>query len=128
AGLSVHSLPPAAAPPRLQPASASEPRLRALADAPQLPEECPMRATVLTRYGDVDGLEIRTVEDPRPKAGEVKLRVTAASLNAIDLKLASGVLKEFFPLKLPAILGFDASGEVAELGEGATGLSTGDRV
>jgi NADPH:quinone reductase-like Zn-dependent oxidoreductase len=87
-----------------------------------------MRAAVLTHYGDVDALEIRSVEDLRPKAGEVKLRVTAASLNAIDLKLLSGVLKEFFPLKLPAILGFDASGEVVELGEGATGFKTGDRV
>ena len=87
-----------------------------------------MRAALLTRYGDVDGLELRDVEEPRPKPGEVKLRITASSLNALDVKLLSGALKDWFPLKLPAILGFDASGEVVELGEGVSGLAVGDRV
>ncbi|HVP60515.1 MAG TPA: NADP-dependent oxidoreductase [Myxococcaceae bacterium] len=87
-----------------------------------------MRAAVLTRYGDVDALELREVDEPRPKPGEVKLRITASSLNAIDLKLMSGALKDWFPLKLPAILGFDASGVVTELGGGVSSLAIGDQV
>ena len=69
-----------------------------------------------------------TCEEPRPGAGEVKLRIAASSLNAIDLKLIAGALKAWFPLKLPAILGFDASGEVVELAGGVSGLAVGDRV
>jgi NADPH:quinone reductase-like Zn-dependent oxidoreductase len=87
-----------------------------------------MRAAVLTRYGDVDGLEIRDLPEPRPGPGEVKLRIAASSLNAIDLKLITGALKDWFPLKLPAILGFDASGEVLELGPGVAGFEVGDKV
>jgi len=87
-----------------------------------------MRAAVLTRYGDVDGLEIHDLPEPRPGPGEVKLRIVASSLNAIDLKLITGALKDWFPLKLPAILGFDASGEVLELGPGVAGVEVGDRV
>ncbi len=87
-----------------------------------------MRAAVLTRYGDVDGLELRDVDEPRPRPGEVKLRVAASSLNALDVKLVTGSLQAWFPLKLPAILGFDASGEVVELGEGVSGLTVGDPV
>ena len=87
-----------------------------------------MRAALLTRYGDVDGLEIGDVEAPRPKPGEVKLRIAASSLNALDLKLIGGGLQAWFPLKLPAILGFDASGEVVALGDGVSDLAVGERV
>lgn len=87
-----------------------------------------MRAAVLTRYGEVDALELRDVAEPRPGPGEVKIRIAASSLNALDLKLIGGALKAWFPLELPAILGFDASGEVVELGAGVSGLGTGDRV
>jgi NADPH:quinone reductase-like Zn-dependent oxidoreductase len=87
-----------------------------------------MKAAVLTRYGDVDALELREVEDPHPKSAEVKVHVAASSLNALDLKILSGAVKEWFPQKFPSILGFDASGEVVELGAGVSGLSIGDRV
>lgn len=87
-----------------------------------------MRAAVLTRYGDVEALELRNIDEPRAGAGEVKLRITASSLNALDLKLLTGALKDWFPLKLPAILGFDASGEVVEVGPGASGFQVGDTV
>jgi NADPH:quinone reductase-like Zn-dependent oxidoreductase len=87
-----------------------------------------MRAAVLTRYGNVEGLEVRNIDEPRAGAGEVKLRIAASSLNAMDLKLVTGVLKDWFPLQLPAVLGFDASGEVVELGPGASGFRVGDAV
>jgi len=87
-----------------------------------------MRAAVLTRYGDLEGLEVRTIDEPRAGAGEVKLRIAASSLNALDLKLVTGALKQWFPLQLPAVLGFDASGEVVEMGPGASGFQVGDSV
>jgi len=87
-----------------------------------------MRAAVLSRYGDVEGLEIRDVPEPSAGPGKLKVRVAASSLNPLDLKLLSGSLKAWFPLELPAILGFDAAGEVVELGPGVSGFRVGDKV
>ena len=87
-----------------------------------------MRAAVLTRYGDVDGLEVRDVPEPSVGPGKLKVRIAASSLNALDVKLLSGNLRQWFPLELPAILGFDAAGEVVELGPGVSGFRVGDKV
>jgi len=87
-----------------------------------------VKAILLTRYGGVDGLELREVNEPRPGRGEVRVKVAAASVNPVDWKLRSGALKAWMPLELPAVLGRDASGEVAELGPGVTALKRGDRV
>jgi len=87
-----------------------------------------MKAAVLTRYGDVDALELRDVPEPRPGKGSVKIRIAASSLNPIDWKVRSGSVKAWFPVQFPAILGFDASGEVVELGPEVSGFSVGDRV
>lgn len=46
-----------------------------------------MRAIVVTAYGDVDKLEVRNVPEPSAGADEVKVRVTASSVNPIDWKL-----------------------------------------
>jgi NADPH:quinone reductase-like Zn-dependent oxidoreductase len=79
-----------------------------------------MRAVFLTGYGGVDNLELRDVPEPIAGRGELKVRVIAASVNPIDLKLRSGAVRQWAPLELPAILGRDASGEVA-LVTGAVG-------
>jgi NADPH:quinone reductase-like Zn-dependent oxidoreductase len=87
-----------------------------------------MKAIVLKAYGDVDQLSYEEVERPRPVSGEVLVRIAAASLNPIDWKLRSGAMKQFFPLELPTILGYDLAGEVAELGAGVTAFKVGQRV
>ncbi|QSQ16018.1 NADP-dependent oxidoreductase [Myxococcus landrumensis] len=87
-----------------------------------------MKAIVLTGYGDVDCLELRDMPEPHPAAGEIRVRVAAASINPIDWKMRRGDVKNLFPLKLPAILGRDVSGEVVEVGPGVTAFKVGDRV
>lgn len=87
-----------------------------------------MKAIVLTGYGDVDCLELRDVPEPHPTAGELKVRVAAASINPIDWKIRRGDMKSVLALKLPAMTGRDVSGEVVEVGPGATGFKVGDRV
>jgi NADPH:quinone reductase-like Zn-dependent oxidoreductase len=87
-----------------------------------------MRAAVLARYGDVNGLEVRDVPEPAVGPGKVKVRIAAASVNPLDVKLVSGALKTWFPLELPAILGFDGSGEVVAVGSGVSGFRVGDPV
>jgi len=87
-----------------------------------------MKAVVLTRYGDNDALEVRQFPEPQPGPGAVKIRIAASSLNPIDWKVRSGAVKSWFPVEFPAILGFDGSGEVVELGPNASGFAVGDRV
>lgn len=87
-----------------------------------------MKAIVMKDYGDVDTLELAEVEEPRPGAGELKVRVVVAGINPVDWKLRSGALRSRMPLELPAILGRDVAGEVVELGAGVTAFEPGDRV
>jgi NADPH:quinone reductase-like Zn-dependent oxidoreductase len=87
-----------------------------------------MRAIVVTGYGDVDKLEVRNVPEPSAAPGEVKVRVTASSVNPIDWKLRSGVYRQKSPLEFPAILGRDASGEVVAVGTGVRSIRVGDKV
>lgn len=73
----------------------------------------------------LDALRIAELPRPTPGAGEVLVRLRAASLNYVDLAVATGA----FPVpSLPLIPVADGAGEVAEIGPGATGLTEGDRV
>ena len=87
-----------------------------------------MKAIVLTGYGDVDRLEMREVPEPRAAAGELKVRMSASSVNAVDWKIRRGDMKAWMPVEFPHILGRDTSGEVVEVGSQSTGFKVGDRV
>jgi NADPH:quinone reductase-like Zn-dependent oxidoreductase len=87
-----------------------------------------MKAVVLHEYGSPSKLKYEDVDDPVAGAGEVLVRVAAASVNPVDYKMRSGAMKEIFPVEFPAILGFDLSGTVRAMGEGVTGFKPGDRV
>ncbi|UFP96336.1 quinone oxidoreductase family protein [Gloeobacter morelensis] len=85
-----------------------------------------MRAIVMHRRGDCNVLSYETVETPRPAAGEVLVRVHAATVNRIDLYLRAG--KSLLAKELPHILGADLAGEIVELGPRVTGWQVGERV
>jgi NADPH:quinone reductase-like Zn-dependent oxidoreductase len=72
--------------------------------------------------------QIREVETPAPAAGEVRVRVRAASVNGFDLGVASGAVLEFMPHRFPLVVGKDFAGEVDALGAGVEGFEVGDRV
>jgi NADPH2:quinone reductase len=83
-----------------------------------------MRATRLTRTGGPEVLEYAEVQVPDPGPGQVLVRVAAAGVNFIDTYFRSGV----YPRPLPAVLGSEGAGTVAEIGEGVSGLAAGDHV
>ncbi len=87
-----------------------------------------MKAVVLRAYGDTDQLHYEEVPTPEPKAGEVLVKVRSTSVNPIDYKLRSGVMKDMWPLELPAILGNDVAGRVEKLGTGVTAFDVGQNV
>jgi NADPH:quinone reductase-like Zn-dependent oxidoreductase len=87
-----------------------------------------MKAVLLHEYGGADQLRYEDAPTPEPGPGEVLVRVISTSVNPIDYKLRSGMLKERMPLDLPAILGRDVAGEVAKVGAGVTKFKSGDKV
>lgn len=89
-----------------------------------------MRAAVYRRYG-ADNLRIEEVAKPVPKAGEVLLRVFAASVNSWDWDQLAGTPqgRVFNPLRpWNPILGADVSGRVEAVGAGVTRFGPGDAV
>ena len=87
-----------------------------------------MKAVVLHEYGGPDQLKYEDWDDPKAGDGQILIQVTAAGVNPIDWKIRSGVMKDFMPLKLPAILGYDYSGVVRSVGKGVEGYAEGDKV
>ena len=86
-----------------------------------------MRALVVeTLAPDFAGCAIRDVPTPTPGPGEVLVAVKAASVNFPDLLMTRGEYQ--FKPPLPFTPGLDLAGEVAALGEGATGWKIGDAV
>jgi alcohol dehydrogenase len=72
-------------------------------------------------------LELRELAPPPPPGpDEVQVRVRAMALNHIDVWGFRGMA--FAKRKFPLVVGAEAAGEVAAVGAGVTGLSTGERV
>jgi NADPH:quinone reductase-like Zn-dependent oxidoreductase len=87
-----------------------------------------MKAAVLHEYGPPSNLKYEDFPDPKPGEGEVLVRVSAASINPVDLKMRSGAAKDRFPVEFPSPIGRDVAGVVREVGEGVTNFIAGDRV
>lgn len=87
-----------------------------------------MKAAAIHEYGDAGVFEITQLPKPEPGAGEVLIKVAYAGVNPADWKFREGYNQQFFPLEFPFVLGFDASGVVVGLGEGASRFAVGDRV
>ncbi len=85
-----------------------------------------MKAAVIHRFGDSDELRLEEISTPEPKPGHVVIKVLAAGVNRLDYYLREGSVVPDFPF--PHILGSDAAGEIAALGEGVTGFELGQRV
>jgi NADPH:quinone reductase-like Zn-dependent oxidoreductase len=87
-----------------------------------------MKAIVIHQYGGPEVLKYEDHADPVAGAGEVVIRVAAASINPIDLFQRAGLVKDFMPVTFPGILGRDLAGTIVSLGAGVDGLAIGDKV
>ncbi len=89
---------------------------------PTIPET--MRAAVLRDVAD--GMKVETIRTPRPRTGEVLVKVSACGMCHSDLHVISGAIA--FPT--PCVLGHEVAGEVVEIGphNEHSGLAVGDRV
>lgn len=80
-----------------------------------------MRAAVLD---DIRSIELRDVDRPTPAADEVLVEVGVCGVCMTDYHIYHGT----FPVQTPVVLGHEAAGEVAEVGEEVAAVEIGDRV
>lgn len=85
-----------------------------------------MRAVGVREFGGPEQLEVLDVARPEPGAGEVRIRVYAATVNPTDTVLRAG-LHRTRDLEPPYIPGMDAAGVIEAVGDGTT-WRVGDRV
>jgi NADPH:quinone reductase len=85
-----------------------------------------MRAVVVDRFGGPDVLTVRDIDKPEPGADEVLVRVIAAGTNPVDAELRAG--GEWAGIELPAVIGYDASGVVEQVGPCVRDVRVGDEV
>lgn len=83
-----------------------------------------MRAMQVTEYGQP--LELRNIDIPSPKPGEVQLKIHSVGMNFGDILLVKGTYQEKPPL--PFTLGMEICGTVEALGQGVENLKPGQRV
>src|SRR5581483_9072071 len=86
-----------------------------------------MKAAVVREHGGPDRLNFEAnFPDPKPGEGDVIVAVKAASLNYHDVFTRRGMPGIKVPM--PAIMGLDVAGEIAEVGPGVGRWKKGDRV
>ncbi|WP_329167289.1 NADP-dependent oxidoreductase [Streptomyces sp. NBC_01267] len=87
-----------------------------------------MEAIVFEEFGGPEVLHLTEAPEPHPGPGQVRLKVAAAGVNALDYKTRRGWMEAFMPTKLPSIPGREVAGTVDEVGEGVTAFAVGDEV
>ena len=85
-----------------------------------------MKAAVIRAFGDTDVLQYEDLVAPQPKPGHLLIKVLAAGVNRLDHYIRAGSIAPELPF--PHILGADAAGEVAAIGDGVTDFAIGERV
>lgn len=87
-----------------------------------------MFAMIIRETGGPEVFQYAELETPEPGPGEVLVKVAWAGVNPADWKNRQGYLEQFRPYVFPYVIGFDAAGTVAAVGEGVDRFVVGDRV
>jgi NADPH:quinone reductase-like Zn-dependent oxidoreductase len=87
-----------------------------------------VKAVRFDRYGGIDVLEVREVDDPLPAAGELLVRVKAAGINPGEIAIREGFVHGRWPATFPSGEGTDFAGVVESLGPETEGFAAGDAV
>ena len=85
-----------------------------------------MKAAFIEQTGGPENIIYGDLPDPSPGAGEVLVRVGAASVNPIDTYVRGGLVAAELPV--PFVVGSDFAGTVEAVGEGVTHWQPGDNV
>src|SRR3954447_9572655 len=86
-----------------------------------------MRAFVVEHYGE-DGLRAADVSEPEVGDGDVLVKVSAASINPLDIMVRAGEFKRLLNYQTPFVLGHDVAGVVTRVGPAVRDFQVGDEV
>ena len=84
-----------------------------------------MKAAVIHEFGGPDVLRYEEVATPKARPGHIVIRILATGVNRLEHYIREGSV---LGLQFPHVLGSDAVGVVAEVGEGVAGFAIGERV
>jgi NADPH:quinone reductase-like Zn-dependent oxidoreductase len=87
-----------------------------------------MRAVRVDSFGGPEVLRVVSVPRPVAGAGELLVRVHAASVNPIDTYTRAGQAEDITGARTPYVPGFDVSGVVEAVGAGVKSFRKGDAV
>ena len=83
-----------------------------------------MQAIRVNRLGGPEVLELETIGDPTPGAGDALVKMEAIGVNFIETYFRTGLYKT----SLPFTPGSEGAGTVVAIGDGVTSVRVGDRV
>lgn len=88
-----------------------------------------MKAVRIYEYGSFEQLKYdENVPVPEINENQLLVKVYATTVNHLDIKKASGDMKNKMPMTFPWIPGHDFSGIVEKTGNNVSGLKVGDKV
>ncbi|QGZ41829.1 NADPH:quinone reductase-like Zn-dependent oxidoreductase [Pseudoduganella flava] len=87
-----------------------------------------MQAAVIRRLGAIADVPVEPVTEAQPGPGQVLVRIEAASVNPLDVKMIAGYMEQVFPVALPYVPGTDFAGVVVAVGPQVDAPKVGDRV
>lgn len=85
-----------------------------------------MKAAVIREHGGLDRVRLEEVPEPKPADAQVVLNVRSAGLNHLDIWVRKG--RSGLKIQMPHILGSDAAGVIAAVGDSVANVSIGDEV
>ncbi|KQR99745.1 NADPH:quinone reductase [Williamsia sp. Leaf354] len=86
-----------------------------------------MQAIQFDRFGTTSELHLAEVDVPQVGPDQVRIRVRAAGVNALDGKIRSGSMTAI-TTAFPSIPGFEVAGVVDAIGDGVEDIAVGDEV
>ena len=87
-----------------------------------------MKAVYISKYGHAEQLTLGSIAQPTITSNQVLIKVHGAGVNPVDWMVREGYLQDVTNHQLPLVLGWDAAGEVVQVGADVENLTVGDSV
>lgn len=89
-----------------------------------------MQAIQVNEYGEREQLALNTIDVPTPGPSEVRVKISFAGINFIDIYMRRGMYanNRAYATTLPLTIGMEGSGTVDAFGPDVVGLEVGDQV
>ncbi len=87
-----------------------------------------MKRIEYDRYGGPELMHVSTFDAPTVGAGDILVKVAAASVNPVDWGIRRGKMRVLTGSSFPRVMGKDFAGTVVQVGQDVVGWQVGDAV